>query len=97
MPQKMIERSAVAYLRATVRMVSASMPQTGAMSSGLKCLAFSFTASKFSVIALHVLHVDEAFLDYGVDHGAQQRDVGARLELQHVRGVARQPVPARDP
>ena len=34
MPQKMIARWAVAKVRATVRSVSASMPQTAAISSG---------------------------------------------------------------
>ena len=49
MPQKMIEASAVAYLRATVRMVSASMPQIGAISSGVKASIWAFSASNPSV------------------------------------------------
>ena len=49
MPQKMIEAGAVAYLRATVRMVPASMPQIGAISSGVKGAICAFSASNPSV------------------------------------------------
>ena len=46
MPQRIIEPFDVANRRATSRSVSAGMPQIGAIFSGEKALAFSFSASK---------------------------------------------------
>ena len=40
-------------------------------------------------VRLHVLDVDHALGDDDVEHGVEQRHVAARLELQHVAGVAR--------
>ena len=51
MPQKMIAFSARANLRATVRNSSASMPQTGAISSGVKGRICSAKAAKPSTVA----------------------------------------------
>ena len=39
-------------------------------------------------VRLHVLDVDHALGDDDVEHGVEQGDVAARLELQHVAGVA---------
>ena len=49
MPQKMIEDLARAYIRATSRMVSAAMPQIGAIFSGVKSPVRAFKSSKPSV------------------------------------------------
>ena len=48
-------------------------------------------------VGLHVLIVTQVFGDDGVQHGVQQGNVGARLELQNVTGVGGQPLglPAR--
>ena len=46
MPQRIIEPFEVAKARATSRSVSAGMPQIGAIFSGEKPFAFSFSASK---------------------------------------------------
>jgi hypothetical protein len=46
MPQKMIADFARANLRATVRSVSASMPQIGAISSGVKSFTLSANCEK---------------------------------------------------
>ena len=51
MPQNTIARWAVAKVRATVRKLSASMPQTAAMASGGNCRRCSFSRSKPSVCA----------------------------------------------
>ena len=48
-PQKTMARSAVAYLRATVRMVSASMPHTAAIFSGGKSSTRALSAANPSV------------------------------------------------
>ena len=45
MPHRIIEPLEVAKARATSRMVSAGMPQIGAIFSGEKFFAFSFSAS----------------------------------------------------
>src|SRR5665213_3557577 len=80
MPQKMMAFSARAKARATLRMVSAGMPQTGSISSGVK----SFT-----------LLVVELLADDDVEHGVEHGDVGAVLELHHLPGVALERLPAR--
>ena len=49
MPQKIIAERARAKVRATVRMVPASMPQTSAIFSGANPATVSASASKFSV------------------------------------------------
>ena len=46
-------------------------------------------------VAADVLVIDKAFLDDGVHHGVEERDIGARFELQEVIGVPRQRVAAR--
>ena len=45
MPHRMIDAFDVAYSRATSRMVCASMPQIGAISSGENFFTFSASAS----------------------------------------------------
>ena len=65
------------------------MPQTGSISSGEKSLILAFSASKPSVMRLDVLHVDQPSSMIDVQHGVEQRDVAAGLELQHVARVAR--------
>ena len=46
-------------------------------------------------VGLHVLAVVELLLDDRVQHGVEHGHVAARLELQHVRGVALQGLAAR--
>ena len=46
MPQRIIDAFAVAKARATSRSVSAGMPQTGAMASGLQPITLALSASK---------------------------------------------------
>jgi hypothetical protein len=45
MPQKIIDALERAYRRATSRSVAASMPQIGAIASGLNFITFSRSAS----------------------------------------------------
>ena len=95
MPQNTIARWAVAKVRATVRSVSASMPQTAAMRSGgnsCRCCAQLLEALG---VRLDVLAVVQPLLDDHVHQRVEQRDVGAGLELQHVGGVALQRLAAR--
>ncbi len=51
MPQKIMALLAVAKARATSRMASGSMPQTGAMASGVKAATWALMASKSRVCA----------------------------------------------
>ena len=51
MPQKMIAARALAYLRATVRITSAPMPQIGSMASGVNFSRWTLSFSKPSVWA----------------------------------------------
>ena len=46
-------------------------------------------------VCLDVLAVEELLLDDHVHERVEQRDVGARLELQHVRGVMPERLTAR--
>jgi len=82
-------------VRATRRMVSASMPHTRDISAGLNSLTCCLRFSKPSVCASTYWPIVELFLDDDVQHGIEQRHVGAGLELQHVRGVAFQRLAAR--
>ena len=68
MPQKMMALSARAKVRATSRSVSASMPQIGAISSGVKSLMFSANGLEALDVGLDVLLVVELLGDDDVEH-----------------------------
>ena len=95
MPQKMIADLARANLRATVRSTSASMPQIGAISSGVIVLDALGERLEALDIGLDVLLVVELFGDDRVENAVEHRHVGAVLELQHVRGMALERLAAR--
>jgi hypothetical protein len=78
MPQRIIAAREVANMRATVRIVSASMPQIGAIASGMN----GATLSKFRETAGTVGNLAPAtrFL-MTVYHRVQQRHVGVGFEL----------------
>ena len=46
-------------------------------------------------VRFHVLTIVEGLFDDDVEHGVQQRHIGSRIELQHVRGVALELLAAR--
>ena len=95
MPQKMIALSARAKVRATLRSTSGSMPQIGAISSGVKSLMFSAELVEALDIGLDVLLVVKLLGDDDVEHAVEHRHVGAVLELHHVPGVALERLAAR--
>ena len=70
--------------RATSRIVSASMPQIGAIASGVKPSTFSAQLLVADGAVGDERLVDQAFVDDDVHHRVQQRDVGVGLELQVV-------------
>ena len=72
-----------------------SMPQIGAISSGVKSLTFSFQRVETFDIGLDILLVVELLGDDDVEHGVEHRHVGAVLELQHAPGMALERLAAR--
>ncbi len=95
MPQNTIALSARAKVRATLRSTSASMPQIGAISSGVNRLDVVGELLEILGIGLDVLLIVELFLDDDVEHAVEHGDVGAVLELHHLPGVALERLAAR--
>ena len=95
MPQKMIALSARAYLRATVFSVSASMPQSSAIASGVRSLTAFAQRLEILGMRLDVLLVVKILIDDRVQQRRQHRHVAARLELQHMRRMPLQGLAAR--
>ena len=71
MPQKIIEPFDEAYIRAMLRMVSASIPQIGAMLFRRKGLEVRFKFFIALSSGRNKIRVNQILLDDGMHHGIQ--------------------------
>ena len=71
------------------------MPQIGSIFSGVNSWMRLLEIVESLGIAGDILLVGQSFIDDGMDHRIQHRDIGARLELQMLVGMSRQRLPAR--
>ena len=88
-------RSVVARSRATRRIVSASMPHTGATTSGEKSRASRSTSSSPVDVALGVAELHQPLGDDRVHDAEQEVRVGARPDEEVLVGLLRGLRPAR--